>query len=356
LFDNVKVCADFGEDITESDEDNNCIEQMFTENLYPNQKCGCFETFSFKTHISPYDCLAVGNVIGDYQEEIVIAVDEDAKGDKGRFYIYRHPDHLERYFDARFTHNDRVAIGNIFGLNDGLEEIVVAVDEDDKIYIYRGDSTGSYEYSFKARFTKYDCLCVGDVCGDEKDEIIIAIDEDDKIYVYSWDSKGNDPIIVFDIPWNFKGSWNIGKPVGDHEDGMAVGNVFGNDKEEILLASRERDQIEIYQVEESKSTSIFGSMLGILQLKMRFNARLTPDDGFAVGDVLGDEREEILITINEDYSVYIFDAMQGILKDRSTYLTKCDGLAAGDFRGGLKDEIIIGVDDNHRVYIHGEED
>jgi outer membrane protein assembly factor BamB len=269
-------------------------------------------------------------------------VDEDAGGADGRFYIYNYEGHEERHFDARFTRDDRVAIGDVWG-DDLHEEIVVAINDDSKVYIYSGDSTGTPLHTFNARFTKFDCLAVGNVCNEGKDEIVIAIDEDDKVYIYN--NRGA-LLVEFDIPWDFHGSCNIGKKKDDYNDAMAVGDVFGDESEEILLLDRHGDESQVYIYEVDETT---------LRLKMRFPVRFTKYDAFATGDVLGNDKEEILIAIDEDHTVYIYDAVGGLLKLRYAKVTPVDGLAAGNVCGGPKDEILIGIDDDHKVYIASEE-
>jgi hypothetical protein len=340
-YDTIRICADFGEDVTESDEQNNCLEQVFTAPpALPQKACGCFETDRFQARLTPLDGFAVGNLLSGPEAEIITVVDEDASGGDGRFHIYNHEGYEEGYFDARFTHNDRVAIGEMWGRGQ-LEEIVVAVDEDDKIYVYSG--FGALVGSFDARFTKYDCLAVGDVCDNGRDEVVIAIDEDDKVYIYS-----NQGVLMveFDIPWDFDGSCNIGDKEDDPNDAMAVGDVFGDEREEIILLDRHGDESQVYIYEVEGQT---------LMLKMRFPVRFTKYDCLATGDVLGNDKEEILIAIDEDHAVYIYDAVGGFLKLRYARVTPVDGLAAGNVCGGPKAEIVIGIDDDHEVYIASEE-
>ncbi|MCX6087756.1 MAG: hypothetical protein NTV78_01105 [Caldiserica bacterium] len=336
----VKVCADLQRKIIETNENNNCREEILpAPPILPQKACGCFETDHFEARVTGNDGFAVGNVLGGPEAEIITAVDEDASGDNGRFYIYNYKGEVLWSFDARFTKNDRVITGDLWG-DDQYEEIAVAIDEDDKVYIY--DSNGSLLHSFGARFTPFDTFATGNVYGDDKEEVIIGIDEDDKIYVYSNEGV---KLFEFEIPWDFNGSNNLGDK-SDHNDAMAVGNVFGDTYEEILLLDQHGDDSLVY---------IYNTFDGKLILKSMLHVRFTKYDIFTTGDVLGNEREEIIIAIDEDHMIYIYDAMTGLLKCRYAEITPVDAIATGNLYGGSKDEIVIGQDDDHLIYVASEE-
>lgn len=336
----LRVCADWENRIKEADENNNCIERIIpSEQILPNKPCGCFETDHFEARVTGYDGFAVGNVFGGPEAEIITVVDEDAPGDNGRFYIYTYNGDLLLTFDARFTKNDRIITGDLWG--DSLqEEIAVVIDEDDKVYIY--DSSGSLLHSFEAKFTPFDTFASGNIQGDEKDEIIIAIDEDDKVYVYT--NQGT-KLFEFDIFWNFNGANNLGDK-SDHNDAMAVGNVFGDKYAEILLLDQNGDKSLVY---------IYNVINGSLWLKATLMVRFTKYDIFTTGDVLGNEREEIIIAIDEDHMIYIYDAMTGLLKCRYADITPVDAIASGNLFGGSKEEIAVAQDDDHLIFIASEE-
>lgn len=339
-FCTLTVCADWENKFTETDENNNCFEKIVpVEEKLPENPCGCFENKKFEVRITPYDGFAVGNVIGGFEAEIITAVDEDAPGDNGKFYIYNAVGQIITSFDARFTKNDRITIGDFWGDEDH-DEIAVAVDEDDKVYIY--DSAGSLLKDFNARFTKYDTFEAGNVMGDNKDEIIISIDDDDLTYVYT--SQGEN-IINFSIPWDFEGSCNLGDK-SDHNDAMAIGNVLADKYEEILLLDRNGDKSLVY---------IYAVVNNTLFLKTKLMVRFTKYDLFTTGDLLGNEREEIIIGIDEDHIIYIYDAVSGLLKLRYAEVTPVDLIAAGNIFGSSKDELIIAQDDDHLIFLISEE-
>lgn len=349
----IRVCADWRNNVTESIEDNNCRELGVNAPIPLNEEpCGCFENDQFPARITPHDGFAVGNVLGDSRSEIITAVDQDAGGDNGRFYIYDSAGHEIHVFDMPFTRNDRIAVGDVWG-DSTLDEIVVASDERDTISIY--NSSGMLLSIFHAPFAPYDCLAVGNVVDDARNEIIIASHEDDKIYVYRADGAR---ILEAQLSWNFTGSWNIGAKNDAHNDGLAVGDVFNDGHDEIILARLYGNQsrVYIYSVDRlpGGDTAPTARRLG-LTLKMHFPVRYTKYDGITTGDVLGDDKEEIIIAVDEDHGIYIYDAMGRWLKLRYAKVTPVDGLATGNVYRGPKEEIIIAVDEDLKVYIASED-
>ncbi len=339
-FSVLRACADWENEIVESNEENNCLEIIVpAEEKLPEKPCGCFESAKFKARVTGYDGFAVGNVIAGVEPEIITAVDEDASGDNGKFYIYSASGYLLTSFEARFTKNDRVIVGDFWGGSE-QEEIAVSVDDDRMIYLY--DGNGALLHSFSVRFTKFDAVSAGDVQGDEKEEILIAVDEDDRVYVYS--SQGIE-LFHFNIPWDFEGVCNLGDK-SDHNDGMAVGNVFGDKYDEVLLLDRNGDSSLVY---------IYGALNQTLVLKTILKVRYTKYDVFTTGDLLGNDREEVIVAIDEDHMIYMYDAINGLLKCRYADITPADGIECGNLSGGAKDEIVIAQDDEHLMYLISEE-
>jgi hypothetical protein len=293
------------------------------------------------TKLTPWDGFAVGDLVAGPEAEVVTVVDEDGSGDDGEFHLFEPRSALWVAFHARFTPNDRIAIGDVWP-DDAWGEIVVAVDDDDRIYIY--DYAGHLLTSLAARFTANDCLAVGNViaapgAAPEDEEIVIAIDEDDEVSIY--DGRGNSTSFAI-AEFNFDGACQLGRKCGNN-DALAVGNVFGDEFEEIILLDQHGDDSLLY-IYDGRGT-----------LLMTTQVRYTPYDAMAVGDVLGDEREEIIIAVDEDHVIYLYDAVLGRLKIQyARKMTPVDALAAGDLGGGPKDEILLAIDDDDKIYVFGE--
>jgi hypothetical protein len=290
----------------------------------------------YETRLTPYDAFAVGHLIPGPLAEIVTAVDDDADGADGRFTILDPHSALSWQFDARFTPNDRVAIGDVLA-QDPSGEIVVAIDEDDRVYVY--DYAGFPLTNFGARFTAHDCLATGDVSGGEEEEIVVAVAGDDQVHIY--DAWGNG--VAFDVDeFDFDGACSLGKKC-NNADALAVGNVLGDAYAEIVLLDHQGDESALYVYDAA----------GTLLITTR--VRYTRYDAMAVGDVLGDAREEILLAIDEDHSIHIYDAVLGRLKTQYVHkMTPVDGLAAADVAGGPRDDILLAIDDDDRLYVFGE--
>jgi hypothetical protein len=162
---------------------------------------------------------------------------------------------------------------------------------------------------FEREFENEDGLAVGDVNGDGKDEIVHA-DRDDWIQVFDMD--GN-PLEGFGHDFQ-------------NGDGLAVGDVTGDGIADIVHGDRD-DRIRIFDID--------GRPLGDFELDF--------DDGdkLAAGDVDGDAVDEIVHGDRSDHirilrmdgtrvSVYELNFQGG------------DGLAVGDVNGDGVDEIIHG--------------
>jgi hypothetical protein len=182
---------------------------------------------------------------------------------------------------------------------------------------------------------------VGDVVGDSTEEIIIAVDDDDSIYVY--DGLGNSVGGFIVEEFNFDGACYMGKKCNEN-DALGVGNVLGGPPDEIILLKQSGNDSVMYIYDSS------GTLL------MQTQVRYTKYDSLAVGNVLGDEREEVIIAVDEDTSIYIYDAVFGLLKVKyADRVTPVDQLAAGDVQGDDKDEILLAVHDDDDVYVFTEE-
>lgn len=339
-YDTVKVCADWEDKIDEANEDNNCNETIvLAEQKLPEKPCGCFENNKFGIKLTPWDGFAVGNVMGGPEVEIIVAIDEDAPGKNGKYYIYSSEGDSLRTFEAWFTSYDRIITGDFCG--DSYCEIAVIIDDDERgVYVY--DIMGTLLYEFPARFTHYDVFASGNIVGDEKDEFVVAIDEDDKIYIYS--SQG-EKLLEYKTPFDFRGAPYFGKKESN-DDAMAVGNVYGDSYDEVLLVDQDGNNSTVY---------ILGFSEGNLKVLSTLKVRYTKYDVFTTGNVLGNEREEIIIGIDEDRMIYIYDSISGLLKVRYANITPVDAIATGNISGGIMDEIILAVDDDKRVYIFNEE-
>lgn len=240
---------------------------------------------------------------------------------------------VKSLFNVRFTHYDAFALGDIDG--DGIDEILIAIDEDSKIYEY--EPNGTLIRSINVRYTRYDGFATGDFDGDGQDEIVIGVDEDDKLYLYEPDG-----FFVDDVTFNFT-----------HWDIIATGDTDNDGKDEILIAKDDDDTVTIYDVEGARFV-LKTTLTGI---------EFTSYDGFLCGNVMeGDDNAEIIILRDDNETIRIYDrtgrrvsTIDDINGDGSgdVFYTHYDGFACGDCNGDGLDEIYIisddGITDERRV-------
>jgi parallel beta-helix repeat protein len=247
------------------------------------------------------DRIAVGEVDWNVKEEIVLADCDDW------IVIYDWQGNLLRQFPCDFDKFDGLAVGNVDGVGD--DEIVILGESDEfvgpnnwwsnkTIYVYNSSgfllSNFSLHFDDSIDFLTYippNGLAIGDVLGDTKEEIVIVEDFTNTVSVYEYTS--NVPLASF--TYNF------------HEgDTIAIGNVVWGGKEEIVIADHTTDRISIFQGDgyEYKSESL--KREGIAQF-----------DGLALGQVIGDptnvnEPVEILVADQMDDSIDIYEHGQKI--------------------------------------------
>ncbi|MEN3010572.1 MAG: hypothetical protein ABDI20_06315 [Candidatus Bipolaricaulaceae bacterium] len=293
----------------------------------------------FSAKFTHWDGFAAGNVVGTAEPEIVISIDEDAPEEQGKFYVYDRNGRLIRSWNGFYTHYDRVAIGDVLG--DTLAEIIVASDDDGgQIRIY--DGTGNKLRHFAAPFTKYDGLAVGNVLGDAKAEILIARDDDRQILIYSADGQRLRAFMVEE----FRGCRYTADAESNRHDGFAVGDVVGDSFAEIVIGVNRNG---------SDSTVIVLNAFG--QELRKTTVFFTHFDGFILADIFGNEKEEVLIAVDggdgeAGLTIYALEIQTNTIARRFwPMFTKYDGLAASDLNGDGKDEILIATDEDDRVYI-----
>ncbi|MBO3754624.1 MAG: DNRLRE domain-containing protein, partial [Candidatus Brockarchaeota archaeon] len=335
----------------------------------PKRTCGCRVSYSLKTKDvkvwTGWDSIATGDVVGDGRDEVIVAQDDE----DGRLFVYTwnaEENALKplkfsgkEFTKIRFTHYDRMAVGNVMG--DEKDEILIAVDEDGeagKIYIYQvKQAADGCELTlvssmdldaFGCKFTHFDALLVGNVFNDdEQDEAILVRDDDDKLFVFKPTATGSFAIHTFTAPAGFDEFRYTGETDNENDDDnghdeIAVANLFGDDAEEIVYAPNHEDKLYVFSFKQSGGT-------WVMEVAYRLPVEFTKYDAMSVGDVLGDPRPEILFFRDEDRVVLIYDVFLGPIKLQYIFYSKYDGVATGDVVGLGKGQILVATDDENDI-------
>ena len=220
-----------------------------------------------------------------------------------------------KWIPVTYDYGDAIAIGELGGIIGTYGEIVMADSSADKILIY--NSAGTLLTDFYHDFDSGDILATGDVWGGPNSEIIISDRSYDKVYIYKcnyyWTSGG----WVWDK--GLLASYNVDL---DHEDKMAVGDVYSDSKDDIIFTDESLDKILIkYYVGNSLFTKVS-------------NCDVPDDHELAVGDLISGGKEEIVISQYGSFflsgKIRIYDA---------------NGVKLGEFYADYeKDEDSIAVD------------
>ncbi len=281
-----------------------------------------FRVTSFARAYESRDGLAIGDVTGDAREEIVIG-----DVDQNTISIYTANGATVGSFQRDFAQGDRLAVGNVTG--GSKAQIIVGDASTGKIAIYRADGTQVLE--FNAGFANGDALAAGDVLGRGEDQIIHADESSD--FIYTWEirepSPGNFSAAVVDsLDTSF-----------DLYDSLAVGDVMGDTKEEIIIADVSMDKVYVRRRDAGKWSWF------------QYGNKLEPGDGLAVGNVYGRnnpvEDQILLADASSRIMIYEWDERQSkwIAGNPSipSTLHKFDGIAAGDVGnfGGTRDEVCV---------------
>ncbi len=272
-----------------------------------------FELDRFDHDFTRYDGLAVGDVTGGTQGEIVIA-----KDDNHRLYVYSGSGSL--LMDEPWTDFDADCIMRALERS-GQDWLAILDPGAGRIRSRSADGINTGSRSITT-ISGYCDFATGDVNGDGDDEYVVASDDDNRIYIYGTDSTS----FAF---------------VFTDYDRIAVGDVVGDSKEEIIIAKDDDNAIYIYDRA--------GSLLGTITSSDR--TYYTRYDRLAVGDMCDDGKDEIVIAMDDDGYVRAYNATGHERGSVDLGFTRYDQLAVGDVLGDAKEEIVIARDDDHKVIV-----
>ncbi len=296
----------------------------------------------FSQDFNEYDEIAVGNVMSDSKDEIVIASHGAVPGVDGRFYIYDGTGKQLTTFDQKFAALNRMTVGDID--NDGFDEIVVASYGDGYIRGYNAD--GSTQVSFKAPVPLYVGLAAVDVGWDDGAEILFA----DGFQVIIFSGAGAQLHAFPIVGWTFNGTRNTG-PDTQH-DAFLVGDVIGDSTPEIVFIDNQHgsgSQVHLYA---PNSTGVEIVKFGLPQ------GTFTYHDASCLGNVLGDSKLELFLASDQGDGNFGCKIMAFDMTSRTKVLeryypmyTIYDGFASGDVLGIGRDMFIVATDEDNKIWV-----
>jgi hypothetical protein len=310
---------------------------------------------TFPRTFDPHDGFTVGDVLGNAWDEVVI-------GDltNGRIYIEGVPSQTQSYgpgatfrppwrafynlkcgyLDQGYAAGDGLVVGQFIGL--AKDQIILADASDDRFFVYDGDGWRQGNHYYAADQTDpflhgdieaYDGLAAGDVNGDGGDELVFADRSENKIRVFRVTGVYKNE--SFSISHKLLEIAQFSSNFEAH-DGLAVGDVIGDGKAEIVLADHSADKVFVM--------SYGGNILG------SFSVKFDEGYGLATGHVAytwPNDKEEIIISDPTKGRVWVYRADGYLMTGFKQALSLWDGLAAGSVAGTSTDEVIVaGVSDD----------
>jgi len=290
--------------------------------------CTCKEGRSHYIGYGKWDDLAVGEVLFDGLDEIVYAREDD-----GMIIIFWNNGSMAQNFSSVYSRRDKLAIADLG--TDTLSEILIANHDDGMVYIYKQD--GYLQRRFNANYVIDSAFAVGDVFNDERPEIIIANPTEHMIYFH--DHQGN-WITAETLDWRFKGTRCHGH--GNYHDAFVLADLVGNKKKEIVILLNS----------SNKSTVYDSNMNPLFHIPIQ---RYTVFDRVGSGDIIGDEKDELLVAVDNDGAIYVYD-ISGLIKVNYFPWTDYDTLNAGDLLSEGKDELVVAQKGNGMLSIEYGDD
>lgn len=283
-----------------------------------------------------WDDIAGGNMDRVQGDELVVVRRADASAGNGRFFIYNGSGQMQTSFDAPYAQYDRIAVADVTG--NGVCEILIASPQGGGLVrIY--DASGKMINRVNAPFARHDGFAAGDLNGDGKAEIVTASASEGKVRTFS--SLDGKKIDEFGLDWPFKGCRYHAKDT--RHDILLVGDVLGDSRAEIVMIENKDGTASTIRTYDSK-----GKELRARTTAGQFGATFRHYDAAALGNLYGDAKKELILATNEDAGSYAFGVtVASLAKDSRAgsrswpYYHRYSGLAAGNFMGGSREQIAI---------------
>jgi hypothetical protein len=220
------------------------------------------------------------------RDEVAVAWgDGHGEENAGKVFIYQFEDRTVDEFTSHeistlFTSGDKLAMGVVWNhpVSPQMEDLVIAHSDGD-ILAYEAD--GNLFLTLPSIYEPGDHFAVGNLLGTHDFvEMVVGDCSANKLRVYAGTRATatdvpNYSVIHYDIPTTL-----------DPEDGLAIGDVMGDAKQEILVADASESRLTIYGYNDE--TDAFESLA-------HFGLEFTANDRLAAGYFNTREKEQILV-------------------------------------------------------------
>ncbi len=243
------------------------------------------------------DDVAAGDVDGDGGDEVVVGNDLGTNDFSGAIDVVQADGSSTRFVVQRYDGgDDEVAVGQL--VKGGPAEIAVASTDLGTVTVF--DGTGKELARVPTAFGHVDALDLGDVNGDEVEEILVA----------NADGESDGRVDVLDLAGEaVHPAVNTSYDDDDGDDAFAAGDVTGDGLADLVVANTEGDgRIDVHDLHGGEPDTAF-DFPSAYDNPNEVGAEST--DALGVGDVTGDDREDVLIANTEGGRVDVHNLAPG---------------------------------------------
>ena len=258
-------------------------------------------------------------------------------------------------FPSSFDRTDKLARGHIFS---GHPELVVVVDDEhDRIEMFsmsRRWRISTPDMSVGVELRSDDAIAVGNIYATEffnlnphlEDEILIVQGsgtDTGRIIIYQWDQRNNQFDSVYFESTNFEAG-----------DGFAVAELFDDAGHDCRAGDLCPAQAEIVVANANASGTIEiydNPFWGSWQIEHSFGSVFANGDAFAVGNVIRDDKDELIVAHRTDGFIYLYAADGTLLESYDAGFGADEKMAVGDLVWSNQKDILIIDPDTNRFRI-----
>ncbi len=247
--------------------------------------------------------LGAGDFFGDSKSEI-IALSDHADFNKNGFYIFK-IENNQIVEQSKFTGfgTDSDWVGTTAGnfISGGKDDFVAVRNYNKEVRVYKFNGTDPELVYFNQlnlpANSKIKAVAAGNLDGVGKDEIVVLVDADDYmqngVYVYSIDDNGVMTLIDKSIGFGAASDWK----------GLAVGNLDGDEADEIIAHRNFDGDYKVFKMKESNGAKYLDN-IGIES----FPAVQTQNNVMCFGNFDSSSKNDELVTLRKDGGIVMFSA------------------------------------------------